>query len=170
VAIQPFRIVDKEKFQVLLKYQRPATKDSDIPHRTKLREEIMLKANEAIERLKKHFKVSLLLLVSLLWLTEWLQTILGKISITFDAWTSKSYDPYLAITAHYIDSQKGDPYEWQLKSKILGFEELLGRHSGENMATTISNVLDTYDMVNNYSASNAMANSFAIVAWMGYCW
>ena len=81
---------------------------------------------------------------------------------------SKSYDPYLAITVHYIDSQKGDPYEWQLKSN---FKELLRRHSGENMATTISNVLDTYkikDKVNNYSASNAMTNSFAIVAWMGY--
>ena len=54
---QPFRIVDKKQFRVLLKYQRPATKDSDIPHRIKLRDEIILKANEAIERLKAHFKV-----------------------------------------------------------------------------------------------------------------
>jgi hypothetical protein len=28
----------------------------------------------------------------------------------------------------------------------LGFEELLGWHSGENMATKISNVLDTYEI------------------------
>jgi hypothetical protein len=54
---QPFRIVDKKQFRVLLKYQRPVTKDSDIPHRTKLRDEVILKANEAIERLKAHFKV-----------------------------------------------------------------------------------------------------------------
>jgi hypothetical protein len=59
---------------------------------------------------------------------------------------SNSYDPYLGITAHYIDSPKDQPYEWQLKSKILGFEELQGRHSGENMASTISEVLDTYEI------------------------
>ena len=35
-------------------------KDSDIPHRTKLREEIILKADEAIKRLKAHFKVGFL--------------------------------------------------------------------------------------------------------------
>jgi hypothetical protein len=61
IVTQPFRIVDKEKFRVLLKYQRPATKESDIPHRTKLRDEVILKANEAIERLKEHFKASCLL-------------------------------------------------------------------------------------------------------------
>ena len=93
-------------------------------------------------------------------MTHRLQTIPGKISITFDAWTSKSYDPYLAITAHYIESPKGDTYEWQLKSKILGFEELNGRHSGENMATTISNVLDTYEIKDKVglSAFNVNAN------------
>jgi len=64
----------------------------------------------------------------------------------FDAWTSKSYDLYLTITAHYIDSPPDQPYEWQLKSKVLGFEELRGRHSGENMATMISEVLDGYDI------------------------
>lgn len=87
-----------------------------------------------------------------------LQTILGKISIKFDAWTSKAYDPYLAITAHYIDSPKDQPYEWQLKSKILGFEELQGHHtsSGENIATTISDVLDTYEIKNKISSTRCI--------------
>jgi len=39
-------------------YQRPATKESDIPHHTKLHDEIIEKANTAIEWLKNHFKVS----------------------------------------------------------------------------------------------------------------
>jgi hypothetical protein len=47
-------------------------------------------------------------------------------SITFDAWTSKAYDPYLAITVHYIDSLADQPDKWQLKSKILAFQELPG--------------------------------------------
>ncbi|KAH7903788.1 hypothetical protein BJ138DRAFT_990081, partial [Hygrophoropsis aurantiaca] len=66
----------------LLKYQRPQTKESDIPHRTKLREEILTKAVEAEVKIREHYK-----------------NIPGQISITFDAWTSKAYDPYLAITA-----------------------------------------------------------------------
>lgn len=57
VLVQPFQIVEKTKFRALLRYQRPAMKDSDIPHRTKLREEIIAKADEAIERLRAHFKV-----------------------------------------------------------------------------------------------------------------
>ncbi|KAF4609402.1 hypothetical protein D9613_012987 [Agrocybe pediades] len=95
-------------------YQRPATKESDIPHRTKLREEIVEKAKVAIDRLKEHFK-----------------SIPGCVSITFDAWTSKSYDPFLAITAHYVDSPKDAPQDWELASlKVLAFEQLNGRHTG----------------------------------------
>ncbi|KAF8881171.1 hypothetical protein CPB84DRAFT_1873503 [Gymnopilus junonius] len=40
----------------LLKYQHPATQESDIPHRTKIREEVIEKANLAIRRLKEEFK------------------------------------------------------------------------------------------------------------------
>ena len=50
-------IVEKSSFRALLTYQRPAMSDKDIPHRTKLREEIIYKAEVAIERLKQHFKV-----------------------------------------------------------------------------------------------------------------
>ncbi|KIJ15095.1 hypothetical protein PAXINDRAFT_40900, partial [Paxillus involutus ATCC 200175] len=66
----------------LLKYQRPQTADSDIPHCTKLRDEILAKANEAQAKLR-----------------DQLQHVPGQISITFDAWTSCSYDSYLTITA-----------------------------------------------------------------------
>ena len=74
-------------------------------------------------------------------------------SITFDAWTSKAYDPYLAITVHYIDSPADQPDEWQLKSKVLAFQELPGRHNGENLATTLTKVLDRYDIQDKVSDS-----------------
>ena len=57
-SIQAFRIIDKKAFCCILLYQRPTTKESDIPHHTKLHDEIIEKANLAIERLKDHFKVS----------------------------------------------------------------------------------------------------------------
>ncbi|KIK75907.1 hypothetical protein PAXRUDRAFT_100972, partial [Paxillus rubicundulus Ve08.2h10] len=66
----------------LLKYQHPQMKESDIPHWTKLRDEILTKAAEAEAKLSDHLK-----------------GIPGQILITFDAWTSSAYDPYLAITA-----------------------------------------------------------------------
>ena len=60
----------------------------------------------------------------------------------FDAWTSKVYDPYLAITAHYIDTPSDQPLEWELKSKLLGFKKLQGSHTSANVATKIIEVLD----------------------------
>ncbi|KAF8801154.1 hypothetical protein BYT27DRAFT_7262185 [Phlegmacium glaucopus] len=77
---QPFTIVEKGPFKAILKFQRPSTKDSDIPGRSKITEEIMEKAKVVEARLRKHF-----------------ETLPGQISITFDAWTSGSQDPYLAV-------------------------------------------------------------------------
>jgi hypothetical protein len=39
-------------------YQRPGTKESHIPHRTKLHDEIMQKAEEVMDLMKNHFKMS----------------------------------------------------------------------------------------------------------------
>ena len=54
-----FRVVDEEPFQKLLAYQRRAMKENDIPHWQKLQEEVIEKANEAIDHLTKHFEVCL---------------------------------------------------------------------------------------------------------------
>ncbi|KAF8879217.1 hypothetical protein CPB84DRAFT_1751722 [Gymnopilus junonius] len=45
---QSFRVVEEKPFRKLLKYQHPATQESDIPHRTKIWEEVIEKANLAI--------------------------------------------------------------------------------------------------------------------------
>ena len=50
-------VVDKGPFCQLLQYQRPSTKDNNIPHRTKLREEVVEKAKVAIQRLTEHLAV-----------------------------------------------------------------------------------------------------------------
>ncbi|GLB42145.1 putative hAT family C-terminal dimerisation region [Lyophyllum shimeji] len=124
---QAFTLVEKDTFRRILKYQRPATKDSDIPRRTKLQEEIMYKAGLVQRRLCERFK-----------------DITSEFSVTFDAWTSKSYDPYLAVTVHYIDAPNDKPNEWELKSEILGFTEIRGNHGGANTAATMMKVIDTY--------------------------
>jgi len=75
----------------------------------------------------------------------------SRILITFDAWTSKAYNPYLEITAHYINAPSHQPLDWELKSKLLGFEELLGSHTGANMDGKMVEVLDKYDIRNKVS-------------------
>ena len=84
-------------------------------------------------------------------LPDFFKNIPSRISIKFNAWTSKAYDPYLAITAHYINAPSHQPLDWELKSKLLGFEELLGSHTGANMASKMVEVLEKYDIRNKVS-------------------
>ena len=56
-----------------------------------------------------------------------------------------------SIPCHYIDSPVDKPDKWQLKSKVLAFQELPGWHNGENLATTLSKVLDHYDIQDKVS-------------------
>ncbi|PBK88620.1 hypothetical protein ARMGADRAFT_883158, partial [Armillaria gallica] len=66
----------------LLIYQRLKTKESEIPHQTKLCKVILEKAQEVQSQIKELFK-----------------EVSGQISLTFDAWTLKAYDSYLAVMA-----------------------------------------------------------------------
>ena len=64
---------------------RPSLSEKDIPHRTKIHEEILLRARGAEVRVR-----------------EALANVKGKVSFTFDTWTSDAQDPYLSVTGHYI--------------------------------------------------------------------
>lgn len=62
----------------------------------------------------------------------------------FDAWTSAACDPYLAVTAHYVHSNASTPNDRELHSKVLGYTEINGNHSGANMAAVILRIVDRY--------------------------
>ena len=55
----------------------------------------------------------------------------------FDTWTSKSFDPYLAIMAHYIDSFPDSQITWVMKKDLIAFSPIVGNHSGENQVCFI---------------------------------
>ena len=55
-------------------------------------------------------------------------------------------DPYLSLTAHYIDSLPGDPYHWELKAKLLGYTYVKGNHSGANTAAVVLRIIDSYNI------------------------
>jgi hypothetical protein len=108
-------------------FARPSLTERDIPHRSKIHEEILLRAREAEEKV-----------------CEALENIEGKVSFTFDTWTSGAQDPYLSITGHYITAPKDRPQDWELKSEQLAFTHLEGNHSGANMARVLFRTVDNY--------------------------
>jgi hypothetical protein len=76
-----------------------------------------------------------------------IQHIPGKVSFTFDSWTSGSGDPYLSVTGHYITAPKVEfPHDWELKSEQLGFTPIEGNHSGANISGILVRVVDRYDI------------------------
>ena len=98
-----------------------------------------------------------------------MQDIPRQISITFDAWTSGTSDPYLAVTAHYINSPDTHPNDWALRLRILGYTEIQGNHSGANTAAVILHVVDRYGIQEKVcNQSNARYATNAHLAWMGY--
>ena len=134
----------------MLRYQYPQIADSDIPHSTKLRDEILSLAKET--KLK---------------LGDALQNVPGQISITFDAWTSKSYDPYLAVTAHYIAASplKNKSNEWELRARTLAFTAIDGDHGGANIAAILLKIFEDYglsDKVGWVTSDNATSNDKAM--------
>jgi len=80
-----------------------------------------------------------------------MQDIPGKVSFTFDTWTSDAGDPYLSMTGHYIASVGGDPHAWELKNDQLGFSYIQGNHSGANIGGIMLRVIDRYGIRNKVS-------------------
>jgi hypothetical protein len=57
IFCQAFQLVDKGPFRRFIQYCRPALSERNIPHRTKVREEIMKCAETVIERAKANLEV-----------------------------------------------------------------------------------------------------------------
>ena len=129
-------------------YTRPSLSEKDIPHRTKIHDEIIFCAREPEAKV-----------------CEALSKIKGKVSFTFDTWTSDASDPYLSVTGHYISSPEGRPDIWELRSEQLAFTHFEGTHSGANMADVLIHTVNRYRLRNKVgwlTADNAANNGVAI--------
>lgn len=60
-------------------------------------------------------------------------------------------EPYLAVTAHYIDSPPAQPTQWELKHNVLGYASFQGRHTGSNTAAVVTRVIDRYHLAKKVS-------------------
>jgi hypothetical protein len=127
--VQAFRLVDRGSFRRLLKFCRPSLSEKDFPHRQTLRAEISQRVHIAEGSV-----------------CENMNRTPSKISFTFDTWTSKSGDPYISLTAHYIYTPVDRPNAWELRSEQLLFQEIQGRHTGKNMGEILSRAVDRYKL------------------------
>ncbi|EXX56435.1 hypothetical protein RirG_216250 [Rhizophagus irregularis DAOM 197198w] len=65
----------------------------------------------------------------------------GKITLTADMWMSKfTNDAFLGLTIHYIDQK------WKLQNFLLDIISFTKRHTGINIATSINNVLNDFNL------------------------
>lgn len=55
--------------------------------------------------------------------------------LTTDAWSTKSYKGYIAVTLHYITSN------WKLRSTLLYFKRFETLHTGDALATLLESII-----------------------------
>ena len=93
------------------------------------------------------------------YLMEMFRTFDGRVSLTSDTWTSGFGEPFLCITAHWID------LDWYLQKRIICFEGMKESHTGFNIKNRIVNCLKNFhltDKMFSLSLDNASANTRAI--------
>src|SRR5713226_4581775 len=69
------------------------------------------------------------------------QASMGQISITMDVWSDQNRQPFLAMMAHWVAKVKGTT-ALQLKTALIAFHRLGGRHDGKTLAETVMKLLD----------------------------
>jgi len=98
--------------------------EHDIPHRQTIADEIYAKFLKVKGLLQEKFKNND-----------------SRISFTFDAGTSRSSNPYLAVTSHWIDSS------WNLNEMLIGFEDIEGSHTGQNISAILCALFNSYGIL-----------------------
>ena len=93
----------------------------------------------------------------------------GKISLSLDAWTSSNNYASLAIVAHYI-MKTGNLgtipptycqhfIDKKIEELLINFHELMGEHSGENMAEAV------WETLTKYGISDHVHSPFHFLLW-----
>lgn len=67
--------------------------------------------------------------------------------LTTDSWTSINNESFIAVTAHFIDPKN----ETQLSSVLLGCDSFSERHTADNLARYLRNIVDEWRLSNKLS-------------------
>ncbi|CAI7825364.1 unnamed protein product [Closterium sp. NIES-54] len=78
-----------------------------------------------------------------------------KVSITIDMWTAPNNKAWLVVTSHWIDEN------FQLRTIVLEFREMLGRHGGREMAQVVEETIVQWGLEGRclgFTTDNASSN------------
>ena len=72
---------------------------------------------------------------------------LGLLSETMDLWSDPNRTPYMAVTSHWIqginiETIEGTKLILKLRSDLIGFQWVPGRHDGRHLATAFIYITD----------------------------
>lgn len=65
----------------------------------------------------------------------------NDLSITTDMWTSDSNKSYITVTCHFI-------FDDQLYSPVIATKDVSDRHTGQNIAATLTNIFNEWNIAN----------------------
>lgn len=156
---------------------REDLKDSDIPHRTTVREHIMATWGKHLDELQaemmvRPFKITVLQIS----LAMSFQAALGKISFTADVWSDPNLVPFMAMTGHWIQVKtihmsEGPQHILSLRSELIAFHRLEGRHSGVHLAEAFFGILTRYRITSkacNFDLFFVAGSDRSSVGWLGH--
>jgi hypothetical protein len=64
-----------------------------------------------------------------------------------DMWSDPNREPFMAVTAHWIETKAqptvaGSQHSLNLRADLIGFMRVPGHHTGEHLAHALINILD----------------------------
>jgi len=135
----PFNKLESRYFRELMEYANSAIIESgSLPTHNTIREWIIRSFNG-------HKGV----------ITELLGRSLSKINVSFDAWSSRKFTSLLGLTVHFLDE------EGKLRTFLLGLPQIEGRHTGENLAERVGEIINEFgfeDRIGYFVTDNADNN------------
>ncbi|XP_036343172.1 zinc finger BED domain-containing protein 1-like [Rhagoletis pomonella] len=71
----------------------------------------------------------------------------SAVCLSTDAWTSRANQSYIAVTAHFVEPEKGI-----LKSHLIACIESAERHTSDNLCATLRKIMDEWEISNKITA------------------
>jgi hypothetical protein len=82
----------------------------------------------------------------------------SSVSLTSDIWSGNGKEDYISVVCHYVNK------EWDIEKKVVGFSLINCKHTSDNIADSIANVVEDFglsDKVFAVTLNNASANAKA---------
>ena len=141
----PFRTIEHPRLCEALMYLNPLVQDTNalITHPTA--RQILVNEFE-----RHHYTI-----VCILWNAP------GQIHIAFDGWRSRNRHALFGITCSFLDCH------FKPQKLVLGLPELHSRHTGNNIAAEITEIIESYeigDKIGYFTLDNAANNDTAMEA------